>query len=367
MIKNIIIINYLGESLNLELTHPEKTGIYIKSITGLGPGKANINTTDLASDDGSIYNSARATERNIVMTLGFMQIPGITDTIEDARQLTYKYFPRKKPITFYVLTDNRELFTTGYVESNEPDIFSKEETAQISIICPDPNFYALNVPTTVFSGTESVFEFPFENNTVGEETTFIPGISSEKQVIVSSYANLPETGMKGVFYFVALGDNYFDEYVWLSTGYQKIAENRYYYLPDIIFGNIVLAKDRNIYYDGDVEMGVNIRLHFTGQVTNLTIYNTGTRESMSIDTAKIESLTGAGIVAGDDIYIDTNKGNKSVTLLRGGYTYNILNALNKNADWFTLAKGDNVFTYVAQYGSEYVQFSIKNNIAFEGV
>ena len=363
MIKEVMAINYLGEALDLELTAPEKTGIYIKSITGIGPGKASINTTDLASDDGSIYNSARSTERNIVMELGFMMVPGITPTIEDARQLTYKYFPKKQPLTLYFLTDNREIYITGYVESNEPNIFSKEETTQISIICPDPNFYALKVPNTVFSGVEANFEFVWSNESVGQATVFIPGISSEQQQIYQDPSEFPQTGQKNVFYFVSLGDNYFDEYVWLSTGYQKIVENRYYYQPETIFGNIVLAKDRNIYYDGDVEMGVNIRLHFTGITTNITIYNTGTRESMSIDTSKIQD----GILAGDDIYINTNRGQKSVTLLRGGYTYNILNSLNKNADWFTLAKGDNVFTYVAQYGSEYVQFSIQNNIAFEGV
>ena len=125
MIKEITVINHLGDVLTLELANPYKTGIYVKSISGIGPGKANINTTDLASDDGSIFNSARSMERNIVMTLGFLLVPGVTSTIEDARQLTYKYFPKKKPLTFYILTDNREIYANGYVESNEPDIFSK--------------------------------------------------------------------------------------------------------------------------------------------------------------------------------------------------------------------------------------------------
>ena len=60
MIKSIEIVNGFGEHLTIELGAPEKTGLWVKSIKGIGPGKANINTTDLASSDGGIYNSARS-------------------------------------------------------------------------------------------------------------------------------------------------------------------------------------------------------------------------------------------------------------------------------------------------------------------
>ena len=224
MIKSVEITNHLGESIEFELTNPYKTGIYVSSITGLGPGKANINTTDLANDDGSIYNSARAEERNIVMKLGFLQVPGITDTIEDARQLTYKYFPKKKPLVFHIITDNRDLQTFGYVESNEPDIFSKNETTQISIICPDPLFYlatngGMNV--TSFNGIDFEFEFPFENNTIDQNTTFIPGVAKNRQVIVNDVSELPSDGNSSVVYYVPTQNQhtgsyivYFNEYKW---------------------------------------------------------------------------------------------------------------------------------------------------------
>ena len=216
MIKSVEITNHLGESIEFELANPYKTGIYVSSITGLGPGKANINTTDIATDDGSIYNSARAEERNIVMKLGFLQVPGITDTIEDARQLTYKYFPKKKPLVFHIKTDNRDLNAFGYVESNEPDIFSKDETTQISIICPDPLFYlatngGMNV--TSFNGIDFEFEFPFENNTIGEDCTFIPGVANTKQVIVADVSELPLDGDPSVIYFVPTRNQYTGSYM----------------------------------------------------------------------------------------------------------------------------------------------------------
>ncbi len=370
MIKSVIITNYLGESIEFELRAPEKTGLYVKSITGLGPGKANINTTDIATNDGSIFNSARAEERNIVMELGFMQIPGITPTIEDARQLTYKYFPKKKPLQFYILTDNRELSIFGYTESNEPDIFSKDETTQISIICPDPLFYSAGedgTHITAFNGIDFEFEFPFESNGIGEEVTIIPGIAASRQTIVSE---LPETGDKNKFYFIPIEgrDYWFEEYVWLqySQQWKKLGEN-FYIQPTIEFGSIENLRERNIWYDGDSDTGVIIQIHAIGSAEHITIYNTGTREQMILDTDKLQALTGSGIIAGDEITISTIKGNKYITLLREGVEYNILNIMDKNANWFQLSKGDNIFTYVATYGSSNLQFKIINQVAFEGI
>lgn len=45
MIKSITVTNYLGDSIKLELARPEESGFVVKSVTGLGPGSANINTT----------------------------------------------------------------------------------------------------------------------------------------------------------------------------------------------------------------------------------------------------------------------------------------------------------------------------------
>ena len=250
MIKKVIVTNYLGESIELELGAPEKSGLFIRNIDGLGPGKASINTTDIASDDGSIFNSARSEQRNIVLTLGFIQADGVTNSIETARQLTYKYFPKKKPLQFYILTDNRELSTFGYTESNEPTIFSQDETTQISIICPDPMFYSAGengTHTTVFNGVDFKFEFPFENNTIGQNVNIIPGISTDDQIIVNE---LPSSGNPGKFYFVPVTGEYgkFTEYVWLSiVNTWKELGVHIYYLPTIEMGSIENLKERTIW------------------------------------------------------------------------------------------------------------------------
>jgi hypothetical protein len=140
-----------------------------------------------------------------------------------------------------------------------------------------------------------------------------------------------------------------------------------YYQPVIEMGSIENLKERTIFYDGDTETGVIIKIHAIGAAEHITIYNTGTREKMILDTDKLAALTGSGIGAGDEITISTIKGNKYITLLRNGREYNILNIMDKNADWFQLAKGDNIFTYTATYGSSNLQFKILNQIAFEGI
>ena len=289
MIRAVTFTNYLGDSIRLDLARPEESGFIIKSVTGLGPGKANINTTEIATNDGSLFNSSRMPSRNIVISLAYMW----KDSIEDVRQLSYKYFPIKKKLTMLIETDNRQAEIEGYVESNDPTIFSKDEGSDISIVCPNPFFYSAGkdgINTTIFYGVEALFEFPFSNESLKDPLLEMGEIKNE-----------------------------------------------------------------------------TITIHAIGEASNITIYNTGTREVMRIDTDKLEKFTGSGIIAGDEIIICTVKGNKSITLLRNGKTTNILNCLDKNADWFQLAKGDNIFAYTAEYGSTNLQFKIENRIVYEGV
>lgn len=301
MIKSFSITNHLGETIKLELGFPEKSGFLILDVDGLGPAKADINTVELLNDDGSIYNSARVNSRNIVFRLQFLESP----TIEDIRQKTYKYFPIKKRVDILVETDNRISQTYGYVESNEIDLFSKKEGAVISVLCPSAYFYSTSYTSTIFSGLESYFEFPFENQSLT--------------------------------------------------------------IPLLQFGVIHNDNQRSIYYNGDADTGIVMYLHATGVVEDLQIYNAMTRELMDINTDRIAEMTGDGIIAGDDIIIVTLRNSKSITLIRDGVATNILNALNRDADWFRLVKGDNVFAFLASVGVSEMQMRIENQTIYEGV
>ena len=305
MIKSITVKNYLNDQITLELTRPEKSGFIVESIDGLGPAKANINVTDISTNDGGIFNSSRLDKRNIVMNLIFLQSP--TETIEDIRQKSYKYFPIKKKIYITIETDNHISETEGYVESNEPDIFSDMEGTSISIICPNPFFYSKKLNETIFSGVESAFEFPFENNSITE--------------------------------------------------------------PLLELGFIQNKTEQIIVYDGNSEIGMTIYIHAIGDASNITIANNLTRETMVINTDKLKLLLGTetAIIKGDTITINTTQNNKSVTLLREGKTTNILNCVERGSKWFTLVKGDNIFSYDAETGATNLQFYIANRVAYDGV
>lgn len=301
MINKVTVTNHLGESVTIELRLPEKSGFLVRGIEGLGPSKANINKTELSTDDGSVYNSAHVSSRNIVFTLRLL--PNVT--IEDSRQKSYKYFPIKRCVTIRIETDNRICETIGYVESNEPNIFSKEEESIISVICPDAYFYSPQNEITEFSYVDSSFEFPFSNESTSQDL--------------------------------------------------------------IVLGDLQLNTTKNIYYTGDASVGMIITIHAIGAANNVEITNVNTNGSILIDSTKLIALTGEDIHAGDEIIISTIKGNKSAFLQRDGTLTNILNALDKYPDWFQLDRGDNTFIYTAVSGVSNLQFRIENKIAYEGI
>lgn len=304
MIKSVTITNHLDESIKLDLFNPEESGFIIKNIDGLGPVKANINFKELATNDGSIDNSARLSSRNIVMSLQFIESP----TIEETRLKSYKYFPIKRNIKILIETDNRICETIGRVETNVPTIFSNAEGCQISILCPNPYFYSVGengANQTIFYGTNPLFEFPFSNESLTEDL--------------------------------------------------------------IEFGSIENRTEGTIYYDGDAEIGITIQIHAVGEAAGLVIYNTRTRELMRINDDKLKSLIGSGIQAGDEITITTSRGEKGIYMLRSGVTTNILNSLEKPIKWFQLSKGDNTFAYTASAGLTNLQFRIENKVIYEGV
>lgn len=302
MIKSLTVTNHNRDSLTLELTRPEKSGLIVKNIEGLGPPKANINSAEVATIDGGIFTSARMVQRNIVITLAMMWDP----LIEDARLKAYKFFPVKKPIHLEILTDRRHAECDGYVESNTPTIFSKNEEAQISIICPDPFFYELGLEEVAFSGVHPIFEFPFSNESLTE--------------------NLIEFG-------------------------------------DIRYDNRAILD-----YKGDADTGVRMVAHvMNGSVENFTIWNVDTRERIKVDTTKIMRLTGIQFSQGDDIEINTKIGEKFIRLLHDGKYYNIISCINKDADWFQLTSGRNTFTFTADAGESNMMVTFHYRNAYGGI
>ena len=312
MINYLTVTNYVGDTIKFDLRDPDESGFLISNITGITPVDANINVTEVTTTDGGIYNSARVSSRNIVITAIYFPLP----TIEEARHTLYKYFPIKKKVELVFETETRKLRTEGYVESNSVKVFTKQEYSQISIICPDPYFYSVEnggVDRLDFSGIEANFEFPF----------------------------------------------YSDE----SVDPEELIE----------FSTIETVSERALHYSGDVEIGAIITIKMIDNVRDITVRNITNNQAMTINADIVASLTGEIFRGGDVLTINTNKGRKSVLLSRGSNHYNLLNALSRTSKWVTVSRGDNLFTVLAEDPDvpyEYtpkIQVSILVDVAYEGV
>lgn len=310
MIKSVTAVNFKGESIKMDLFHPESSGFIIIKIDGIGPGKATVTKNDSKVYDGGTITSARLPSRNIKMKIQFLWV----NSIEDVRHKTYKYFPLKKPITLIFETDTRTVEIEGVVESNEPDIFSSEESTDISIICPDPYFYASGENArsrTEFSGINPLFEIPSDT-----------GYSNES----------------------------------LTEALTEISA-------------LYVQSERGIMNYGEVDIGVVISIKPLAIVKGiLTISNVTLGQNMSFDLNKIKNITENDFHLGDELVINTLRGKKSVTLVREGKNYNALSCIDTRTDWIYLTSGENTFTYYLDgEGIEDLQFSVTNSILYEGV
>ena len=149
---------------NQQIDFTNNNNYAVISVSGILPPLASVNTASLATKDGSLFNSARLTNRNIVLSV----VP--RGAIEANRVALYTYFKTKKPIRLYFTTGSRSVFIDGHVESINGDLFSMTEIIQISVVCPDPWFKAV---TPVVVNFDVVSHSADINNASDDETGFV--------------------------------------------------------------------------------------------------------------------------------------------------------------------------------------------------
>lgn len=126
----------------------------------------------------------------------------------------------------------------------------------------------------------------------------------------------------------------------------------------IEFSSIAVNQRKSIINIGDVETGVVIEIFATGTVVNPVIYNVGTAEKILMNFTMLVS---------DKIVINTNVGEKAITLIRGGVSSNAMGYMSPDSKWLTLENGDNVFTYNAESGTINMQTTFRTNLLYSGV
>ena len=320
MIKSFTVTNHTGKSMTCELANPWKEGLAVTSISGLGPGQATINVADISSMDGGLFNSARRSTRNIVINLVFVDHD--TLTIEDIRRKCYTYFPLKKNIKLKFTTsngkENKEFFIDGYVEANDPTIFSNQEGVSISILCPQPYFYKPLVQEQRFSVSSNP-EFSFAFSKVPTDNT------------------------------------------------------------ELLMGDVVSYVASNLFYEGDADTGVVIEIIFKANVVHdpenpktIRVDNSLTNTTNIFSLEKIKAIVSdllpgyTGITSGDKVVLSTIVGEKSLMYTHNNVDYNVLGAIEPSGNWVRVTGGLN-YLVIDKDSTVELTASVKNKIYYYGV
>ena len=313
MIKSVTVTNYRGDSLEMPLEWPNPSGLLISKIDGITPGNVQVNSQDFAVLDGGVYNSSRMQTRNITIEFYYGRGSQVPDSdnhdVETSRHIAYRYFPVKTRVRLDFLTDERSLSIWGYVEGNDTDIFSEHEKGQVSIVCPDPYFYEKDTVVYELGAFIPEFEFPFSNESLTE--------------------------------------------------------------PLICFGDYGSGSIYHVSYDGDIEVGVTIRIHFITdtELDSIIIYDISHNKKLELDLQTIETNTGLTFEEYGDIVVSSVRGAKDIYYERFGTRKSIIGEFDvMNFPWMYLTPGENLFgfTYNDDYTDD-VTITIEHRGAYGGV
>lgn len=116
----------------------------------------------------------------------------------------------------------------------------------------------------------------------------------------------------------------------------------------------------NIENKGDVETGMVIEFRARGTLTNPSLFNVNTRESIKINKS---------MVAGEVIRVNTNYGEKRIENILNGVTTNILNLIDLGGGdtFLQLDVGDNLLRYDADTNPSNLEINIYFSPKYLGV
>ncbi len=418
MIKTVSVANQFGDKISTNFVGAYEAPYVITKIEGHGPVGADINLTQFATNDGAMYNSARVGERTLSLTLAVVAQPG--KTIEHARRWIYKTYAVKNRVEMAFVTDTGTYILTGYVEKCEPDIFEKITKVKITIVCPDPYFYAPARTVTSISSVKGGFEFPFADNmtnipnetlfSIGENslTYFVNDPNVDAEWIKSDRTGLnrygqdmsrivekivPMTGLNYELdngwvmkYLTTMVDDMTNSAVnigVMSELDRELGGTAYFLYIDktksdvlkwtshaLKFGKIQNSAKLNMEYSGSFDNGVVIRSKLYGKLANVPRirYSDSVKPAsyLEIDMTRVKDKIGEDFEKGDYIEVGTKNGDKYVRIWHKNHWTSCLNAVGTKPYWPRIQQGQNTITClimgdnVNQYAAEHeVEYDIK--------
>lgn len=418
MIKTVSVVNQFGDEISTNFVGVYEAPYVITKIEGHGPVGADINLTQFATNDGAMYNSARVGERALSLTLAVVAQPG--KTIEHARRWIYKTYAVKNRVTMVFTTDTGTYIMTGYVEKCEPDIFDKIAKVKITIVCPDPYFYAPAKTVASISSVEGGFEFPFADNTTNVNGDVLFSIGEDGRAHYVNNPNIDAAWIKsdkigldlqgrdmsrmvkkiipslGMSYKIAdyWNTDYLNSIIddmsssAVNVGVMSELDHELggtaYFLyvtnvPGVVvdwpshalkFGEIQNSAKLDMEYSGSLDNGIVIRSKLYGKIADIPRirYSDSVNASsyLEINMTRIKDKIGEDFERGDYIEVGTKNGNKYVRIWHKNHWTNCLNAIGTNPYWPRIQQGANTITClimgdnVNQYAAEHeVEYDVK--------
>ena len=226
-------------------------GIVIEQIDGIYAFSGEVKTSPYSQTNGDRYKSTRAPKRNIVVT------GKIFDDFWNNRQLMYRIFRLGSVGRFcYTEPDRSNRYADYYVESVNIDQDAYRGQYQISLICPDPFFYAGTPERVDLAAWSSDFTFEHDFLSAGEE------LGHREASMIKEIQNI--NGVDGIGMKITLtsSSDVVNPYVYLvETGEQiKLGtENNSYTLTDDVQVEIeTTTGKKNIV---EVDEGVATRIN----------------------------------------------------------------------------------------------------------
>ena len=124
------------------------------------------------------------------------------------------------------------------------------------------------------------------------------------------------------------------------------------------FGIYSENSTQSLTNSGDEQLGMLVHIYASGRAEIPKIYNEETGEFFEL---------GMELMAGDEIVINTAKGEHSVTLKRAAQEFNMFNAITRGSSWLQLDVGENVFGATASSGGDALRFMLSAAERYEGV
>lgn len=137
----------------------------------------------------------------------------------------------------------------------------------------------------------------------------------------------------------------------------------FYTVEPIPFSVYETIQVLNLLNLGNVKSGMTIEISARGKILNPIIYNRETQEFIGFGCTQRPFE----MQPSDRIIVTTYSNNKKVKLIRNANETNIFNSLKPNSTFLQLESGDNVFTYSADSGDEFIDIKFRHYSNYEGI